>query len=506
MALALVALAVQFAGLRFGWGWVERVRLEQRLSTLRQMDETARDESRAIESIQTDDNAALLYEQAAQALVFPQQLKPIFDDYAGYPDLAEKYRFAFERVFSDNAAVLELIRAARSRPAAFWPSQSLVRPPFASDPHVTSQTSLGGLTAAAALFAIRNGDSAEGIERLRDLTALADHVLRDAPSLNEQFVGLSTVLLTSRTLERILPTLDLEQPRDSAATVEVRNATRAQVEALRDALLAEQVHVESLYRALQGERLLRVSAAARLSESRWPSQALAATIATDPAAPAWFNSPWSVLLFGPLIDRDVLGLLEVMTACVEAARQPLYSAAVAELQRLQRPADPLAELKRPLRDLLHPRGIDRTLLLHFRVLAERRMAAIGLALCLYTADHGAPAESLDQLIPAYLPNIPADPFSREPAWIRYVPGDEPRLYSVFENGADDGGWWSPRAAGASAVPSSTGMVRAAPARFQLDWIFSLNDRRPQRPRTSTNIVLPPGYDGSSQAQIEDQKE
>jgi hypothetical protein len=63
---------------------------------------------------------------------------------------------------------------------------------------------------------------------------------------------------------------------------------------------------------------------------------------------------------------------------------------------------------------------DRLFVTEFRVLAERRMTAIDLAMQLYRADHhSAFPKSLDELVPDYLAAIPRDPFSSNNAAIGY---------------------------------------------------------------------------------------
>lgn len=75
------------------------------------------------------------------------------------------------------------------------------------------------------------------------------------------------------------------------------------------------------------------------------------------------------------------------------------------------------------------------------MLANRRIAAIMLAMRLYEVDHqGNLPESLSQLVPDYLPAIPMDPFDPSGGTIRYLRDRTPRaIYSVGLNGEDDHG-------------------------------------------------------------------
>jgi type II secretory pathway pseudopilin PulG len=70
--------------------------------------------------------------------------------------------------------------------------------------------------------------------------------------------------------------------------------------------------------------------------------------------------------------------------------------------------------------------------------------ALFLAVRAYETEHGQPPETLDALVPDYLPRVPEDPFDGKP--FRYLRRDVPGLppdawavYSVGENFTDDGG-------------------------------------------------------------------
>ncbi len=76
--------------------------------------------------------------------------------------------------------------------------------------------------------------------------------------------------------------------------------------------------------------------------------------------------------------------------------------------------------------------------------AMLRGMALFLAVRAYETEHGQPPETLDALVPDYLPRIPEDPFDGNP--FRYlrrnVPGLPPEawaVYSIGENFIDEGG-------------------------------------------------------------------
>jgi len=85
-------------------------------------------------------------------------------------------------------------------------------------------------------------------------------------------------------------------------------------------------------------------------------------------------------------------------------------------------------------------SLERAMETHYRSLTERRMTATMLAVRLYAADHGGRTpDTLDQLVPQYLPAVPADPMAPTTQPLKYLPGPDPLVYSVGVNGKDDGG-------------------------------------------------------------------
>ena len=65
----------------------------------------------------------------------------------------------------------------------------------------------------------------------------------------------------------------------------------------------------------------------------------------------------------------------------------------------------------------------------YRNLANRRMAATMLALCLLVDHDGQLPQTLSELVPTYLPHVPEDPI--DGTWIKYSPNrNPPAVYSA----------------------------------------------------------------------------
>jgi hypothetical protein len=74
-----------------------------------------------------------------------------------------------------------------------------------------------------------------------------------------------------------------------------------------------------------------------------------------------------------------------------------------------------------------------------RVEAARQMTVTAIALKRYQLKHGNYPPNLDSLVPEFVPTVPLDPVDGKP--LRYQPKADGTflLYSIGENGVDDGG-------------------------------------------------------------------
>ena len=111
-----------------------------------------------------------------------------------------------------------------------------------------------------------------------------------------------------------------------------------------------------------------------------------------------------------------------------------------------------------------------------------RTSATALALSLYRSTHqgNLPAGDLKGVTPAYLPNgVPADPLSTSGEKLVYVADPtRPRVYSVGEDGIDDGGW-----------PAQPYASRPEELRLT-DWVVDLT-RQPRHPASSFSTPAGP---------------
>lgn len=81
-------------------------------------------------------------------------------------------------------------------------------------------------------------------------------------------------------------------------------------------------------------------------------------------------------------------------------------------------------------------SVDATVHRYKETVADHHAAMLLCALHLHAREQGELPDTLDALVPAYLDEVPADPFDNQP--FRYLP-DQARIYSIGRNRADNGG-------------------------------------------------------------------
>ena len=74
---------------------------------------------------------------------------------------------------------------------------------------------------------------------------------------------------------------------------------------------------------------------------------------------------------------------------------------------------------------------------------QRRLAVTAIALKRFQLEHGQWPETLAELSPEFLPSVPIDPYDGKPLKYHSNPDGTFLLYSVGEDGVDDGGDPSP---------------------------------------------------------------
>lgn len=300
------------------------------------------------------------------------------------------------------------------------------------------------------------GDDAGALEACNDILGIAA-ALADGP-LMSQLVSVGVSALAYDGLERITPTLDIEE-KGAGDPVLTGPASRAQVSALIEALLDEAECRQAAVRAMHVERMTQIEDAHAFMNGRWGLFSGSPILGT--LAP-------HLLLLGPAWVLDTAFMAEwttQMANAMAAANWPAAAAHIpAEVTRRSE-IDKMAHL--PSSILLS--SFERAVQLSFRAPATRRMTATALAIRLYEIDHGRRPDRLEELVSDYLPAVPRDPYAADDRPIGYAPNASlPVLYCLNLDGVDDGGRFELRTNGAVDGDAA-------------DLVFFLNGDRPRPP-------------------------
>ena len=431
-AALVVALAV---GYRL---WVRSTwrALDQAMERLRQEGEPVAAADLARPPVPAADNAAFDLRSAATLLDVTGAAWKDFNS-AEFDGLrGEVAKRLVEKVLEPepHRQALAMVRLARPKRSANWQIPTVSPLISMQLPDLNRQRDVANLCRAAMLDARLRGDHDAAVESLRDILCVG-RASATQPGLVSNLCSTGIIAMACYNAEQLVPELKVGGAESSSPPASsspgARPATPEQVRGMIDELLDEVPFREGLYRGLRDERVMEVDTALAVAEGKVPAAALAASAGVK-------GIP---LIPRPLVYADAKLLLDFNTATLKVAQTssdwPTFNASA--------PASPLPPAGPGqgghvlLRILLPTFG--RAVQTHYRCLAERRMTAVALAVKWYEADHdGRPPRALDELVPKYLPAVPADPFATGGKPLQYLSkGETLAVYSVGEDGIDHGG-------------------------------------------------------------------
>jgi hypothetical protein len=427
-AVGFSILIVLLIGVRVIWGAAAERRLAAFVDACKAAGEPIEPEDFERSALPDNENAAILINEAITAFntagfPIPYTFDPFHPSSTTWMDDTRAVLTAYDQTLSR-------LRQLRSCPEADWgptisaaTRQALWEINFACR-HIP------GLLACAARYHHKIGNDAEALE-----------CVRDAMDLRDRFGG--TILTGNSYDAMVVPILQSMLPSLKIESLKVGNsadhsmASRRQVAALIEGLLAEDSLRHDWERNWYIQRAFYVQHTRRVhAQVVLASASGVLTGASSELERTLDAIPPSVL--SPLWTTELLDSMPPFSVAAHWARQPNYPTAVAVL----REAISTGSVSSSLNGDPDPSGryIGGSLESYFERFAERRLAATALAIRWSEIDYDRRPELLDELVPAYLPAVPADPFSKNCEPIRYAPNARrPCVYSVGVNGKDDGG-------------------------------------------------------------------
>lgn len=411
-----LALVIGLLAMRYGWDGLADRRIAELERRAHAMGQPLLLSDFTPEPISDADNAAVPIGQAwAKLMAKPPLRNRVVANFTSDEDapIAQADLPAIAGWINPYQAERNLIRSARARPQMVW-NRPLISPLYQQLlPQASAAISISEILQLAAEDAYARSDDGQTLEDIRDLLLLQKAIDCYYPVPVTHMVALGIGGRATVAVRRSAMNLRIsDDPKTGAAPL--------QVKVLIADLLDENSIQRNGTRAFFGEAAMFLDAAPY--EARMPHSA----------------ATW---MFEPMYKADAVRKASTDIANAKAFGQPTWPAVRAGLKSgSSRDASLLEKFSHPIfRDISY--DPDRWPKLHFQHLAERRIAAVMLALRLYQHDHGdALPRSMSELAPGYLPAIPSDPFDPAGKPFRYLPlHDPPILYSVGENGSDDGG-------------------------------------------------------------------
>ena len=252
----------------------------------------------------------------------------------------------------------------------------------------------------------------ESVDTMLATAGTLDHQL----TLVEQLVRMAIISVALHEVERILNEAQLTEPQLAELQAKVQS-------------LDNQGGVN---RGMLGERAIGYNATQHpdvlnqlhhASDGNGPSSMVGSTLLNSPAACEVY--------------------LELMAESIEASRAP-YPEALKRSAQINDRIKTMASTRNPLERLKYMTSLmmlpalDSFISANASRIAERDLTVAAIAAERYRMETGDYPQTLSQLVPKYLPAVPADPFDGQPLRMKKTE-DGLLLYSIGKDGRDNGG-------------------------------------------------------------------
>ena len=317
-----------------------------------------------------------------------------------FPLTAQQAAEARKAVEANHAALIHAADASRMQGQADWQahfSGPASRQPL---PELNMLRGLANVLCSAAADAHQRGDDAESVERLRQLLAQQRAVYRQ-PGLTGYMTALAIGQAATDMIDRVAPHLRIGAGQNAAG----QPTSPAQVKALIDELLDDKPQLDGVTYAYRCDRMMDLEMALQAGSG---DADVPGSSRGSPGA-----SKLVAYVFSSFTYSDGRFALDYTTRAMNAAQSPDLPACQERLKRLP-DISVLTGRRHFLISALQLPRYAAVATVGYRVMLARRRAAIALAIRWYATDHEGRSSSILELVPAYLPAVPADPMTGTP--------------------------------------------------------------------------------------------
>ncbi len=312
------------------------------------------------------------------------------------------------------ARIRELVREARLRPEVNWGyrNRSFKNLP----PNLMPLYRVADTLHDVATKQIEGGDHAGALDTLEDLLALGDRV--DAyRMLLAEFLNHAISEWVAELVEKAMRSYPAISWEDTFGTIEP-----ARLRGFIHQLLDDRSLCEGMVWGFRCERFVQLDVLMLLLDGCYSESA-----SMGPGLPR-VGALWAFLL-RPMFMLDGLRVLCFNTTSTESAKASSWPEAIS--RHAYEPFEVRPGLwldSRSLSAMLMP-DFTSSIKRAFEVRSQRRMAAVALTLRVYEAEHGRLPETLQELVPNYLPHVPQNPLAEDGQLVQYSPESlHPHLY------------------------------------------------------------------------------
>ena len=424
--LFLVALPIA----HLGWMGYQRSQLNHLLQRHRELGEPVRPEdfNQVVET--ADENPADDLLAAARAVQKPSDSRS-HDEFLSeshFPLTSQEIEDLRQLVAMNQVALRRAQDAAGKRGSADW-HVHFVSPTFNTlMPELNGQRSLARLLRVAAFDAHQRCDDVQALDRVRQLLVQARALYRHPGFIVAHLVTVGVNDLAADLARELAPDLAIGPPGEGH-----RPASPRQVREIIDLLLDEQPLRDGQRLELLSERMFDVDTAeATVSGQINVMSASGSNVR---------GNPLLGYVLSPLIYQDARLMFDRQSKLAAIAQSPDWQTCNRQFQMLPQKSN--YGMQHFFLLVLTP-AVETAVRQDFRALTESRLTAVMLALRWYAVEHeGKLPTDLSELVPQYLPFVPADPMATA-APLRYKPDSkDPIIYSTGDDGIDDGGSTTP---------------------------------------------------------------